>query len=159
MNKFLRGEVNKMKKNDILITIILVVVVGAVAFFGGMKYQENTQTGGSRQFQAGQGQRAEMMGQQSGNTMGRNGFRPVSGEIISINGESSVTVKLSDGSTKIVLLSSSTAVDKTSVASKSDLKVGEKVAAFGQANSDGSITAQNIQLNPQTRLIQRPTGQ
>jgi len=143
-----------MKKNDILITIILVIVVGAGAFFGGMKYQQSTQTGSSRQFQAGQGQRLGMMGQGAG----RNNLRPVSGDIIS-TGDNSITVKLSDGSTKIVLLSSSTVLDKTSTASKSDLKVGEKVAAFGQANSDGSITAQNIQLNPQTRTFPRPTGQ
>jgi len=146
-----------MKKNDILITIILVIVVGTGAFFGGMKYQQSTQTASFRQFQQGQGQRFGMMGQ-GGSTASRSAIRPVSGNIIS-SSDNSITVKLSDGSTKIVLLSSSTVVDKTSTASKSDLKVGEKIAAFGQTNSDGSITAQNIQLNPQTRIFLRPTGQ
>lgn len=145
------------KNNSTLITIILVIVVASAAFFGGMKYQQNAQANGFRQFQSGQGQRLGMMGQ-GGNGASRNGFRPVSGDIISTS-DNSITVKLSDGSTKIVILSDKTVVDKTSTASKSDLKVGEKVSAFGTANSDGSVTAQNIQLNPQIRVVPKPTGQ
>jgi hypothetical protein len=145
-----------MKKNDMLITIILVVVVGAGAFFGGMKYQQSTQNNNSRNFQFGQGQRTGMMGQ-GGNQIGRNGLKPVSGSIINSD-DKSITVKLTDGSSKIIILSDKTVVNKTSVASVSDLKVGEKIAAFGQENSDGSVTAQNIQLNPQIRAIQAPEG-
>ncbi|MCL4366320.1 DUF5666 domain-containing protein [Patescibacteria group bacterium] len=63
----------------------------------------------------------------------------------------SITVKLSDGSSKIILLSAQTQLNKAEVAAKSDLAVGERVAVFGSVNSDGSVNAQNIQLNPQRR--------
>lgn len=42
-------------------------------------------------------------------------------------------------------------INKATTATKSDLKTGEKVAVFGTPNSDGSVTAQSIQLNPMFR--------
>lgn len=62
--------------------------------------------------------------------------------------DKSITVKLQDGSSKIVLLTDTTSISKSTEGSKSDLKTGEKVAVFGTENSDGSVTAQNVQLNP-----------
>ena len=126
--------------NKMIITVILVLIVGGGAFFGGMKYQQSKQPNFSRQF-AGQGVR---MGQ--GQIQDRADFRPVSGEIISSD-EKSITVKLQDGSSKIVLFSEKTVINKAAEATKDDLKVGEKVAVFGQENSDGSVTATQIQLN------------
>ncbi len=129
--------------NSIIITIILVVVVAAGGFFAGMKYQQSRRLSFAGQFNGNGGPR-NGQGQIPGN---RQGFRPVNGEIISAD-DKSITVKLQDGSTKIVLFSASTLINKASQGSKEDLKIGEKVAVFGQANSDGSVTAQNIQLNP-----------
>lgn len=80
----------------------------------------------------------------------RRGIRPVNGEIIDKDNKS-ITVKLPDGQTKIVLLSEKTVVRKTQEGKTDDLKKGETVAVFGNENSDGSVTAQNIQLNPQFR--------
>ncbi len=82
---------------------------------------------------------------------GMNG-RPISGEILSSD-DKSITVKLQDGSSKIVLLSDKTQINKATSVTKLDLKSGEKVAVFGSENSDGSVTAQNIQLNPQFRGV------
>jgi hypothetical protein len=126
-------------KNNLLIIAILVIVVGVGGFFAGMKYQQSKRPAFSRQFDGQQGMRT---GQ--GN---RQGFRPVNGEIIS-NDDKSITVKLQDGSSKIVLISDKTSINKAADATKDDLKNGEKVMVFGQENSDGSVTAQNIQLNP-----------
>ncbi len=128
-------------KNANIIAIALLVVGLGIGFFGGMQYQK------------GQG---EKIGSSQGNQQGRrfagqNGVnRSVAGEIISLDA-SSITVKLTDGCSKIVLLSGQTQLNKAEVVLKSDLKVGERIAVFGFANSDGSVTAQNIQLNPQTR--------
>lgn len=140
-----------MKKNTIIITVVLVIIVGAGAFWGGTKYQQSRQASVARQFAGGQGGR---MGQGQGNRTV--GLRPVDGEIISSDA-SSITVKLADGSSKIVILSDNTQISQSSTAGKSDLKVGEKVAVFGQQNSDGSITAQTVQLNPILRDFPLPT--
>ncbi len=122
-------------KQSMIMTIVLVVVVAGGAFFAGTKYQQSRRGGltganGQRQFQ--------------GN---RQGFRPVNGQIISTD-NNSITVKLQDGSSKIVIISDKTVINQAASATKDDLKTGETVAVFGQDNSDGSVTAQNIQLNP-----------
>lgn len=137
-----------MKKNNLIIMVITGIVIAAGAFFGGMKYQQSQAASGSRQFARNgtNGIRART---------GGNGGATV-GEIISQDANS-ITVKLQDGSSKIIILSNSTTYSKTDTASKSDLKTGARVAAFGTSNSDGSITAQNIQLNPMFRA--GPTGQ
>lgn len=136
-----------MVKSFALVGIVL-VAVGAVAFFGGVKYQgsKTSQFPGFAGGPEGQGWR----GQRSGS--GRQAFAPVAGEIISQDADS-ITVKLQDGSSKIVLLSGSTTINKTDKASKLDLRKGEKVRVIGTENSDNSVTAQNIQLNPQVGRV------
>jgi len=138
-------------KNSAIIPLVVALVVGAAAFFGGMKYQESKASNTPRQFQGGQGG----VGRQGGSGRG-NGGRPVVGEILSQD-DKSITVKLQDGSSKIVLLPDSVSVTKTDQGSKSDLKIGMRVGVFGTDNSDGSVTAQNVQLNPMFRGI--PGGQ
>lgn len=131
-------------KSLYLVIAILVVIVGGGAFFAGMKYQQSKQPTFPRQFDGG------VQGQRTGAGGNRMGFRPVNGEIISSD-DKSITVKLQDGSSKIVLLSDTTQINKAAEATKEDLKTGEKVAVFGTENSDGTVTAQNIQLNPEFR--------
>lgn len=137
-------------KNNILITVLVALIVGAAAFFAGMKYQESKQPAFLRQFGGATGSRTGT-GQFQGN---RAGFRPVNGEIISVD-DKSITVKLQDGSSKIVLFSDKTSINKAAEGTKNDLKSGERVAVFGQENSDGSVTAQSIQLNP---IVRGTTG-
>lgn len=129
--------------NTIIITLLLVILVGGGSFFAGVKYQQNK----GRQFGNFQGR---IGGQGGNNSNGGNrmmGFRPVTGQIVSSD-NNSITVKMNDGSSRIVLISQNTSINKAATASATDLKVGDTVAVFGQTNSDGSVTAQNIQLNP-----------
>jgi len=137
----------------ILVVAILLIAFGGGGFYVGMKYQQNQRGRFSSQFNNSQGG-------QNNQARGRMGLRPVAGEIISKD-DKSITVKLQDGGSKIVLLSDSTSINKASEGSKDDLKTGEQVAVFGTDNSDGSVTAQNIQLNPQNRGMfnQHPGGQ
>jgi Domain of unknown function (DUF5666) len=136
----------KKEENTVPVsTILIIVVVGIACFFGGMKYQSTKQPTFNRQaFGGPQGGPSGMRGAMGGRA-GAN--RPVSGEVISTD-EKTVTVKMSDGSSKIVLISASTQINKASEATKTDITTGMKVAVFGTTNSDGSVTAQNIQLNP-----------
>ncbi len=137
-----------MKNNIIVIIVVVVLLAGGGGFFAGMKYQQskNPRSG-------------NFQGNRNGQIQQRNqGFRPVNGEIISSD-DKSITVKLQDGSSKIILLTDTTSFNKSAEGSKADIKVGEKVAVFGTENSDGSVTAQNVQLNPQLRgLIGTPSG-
>lgn len=128
----------------IVVTIVTAVVVGAAAFFGGTKYQQSRGGANFRQFQG----RMSPMGN-GNNNQNRGSFRPVQGEIISMD-DKSITVKMPDGSSKIVLLPDSVTVSKVDTASKSDLKVGVKVGVFGTENSDGSVSAENIEINPKS---------
>ncbi len=136
-----------MKNIKTLYVIIIVVLVGAGTFFGGMQYQKSKQPAGlaGRNGQGGFGR---------GNVQGQ---RPVSGDIISQD-SNSVTVKLQDGSSKIIILSGTTTINKATAGSVSDLKIGERVTAFGTANSDGSVTAQNLSVGTMFRGTQ-PAGQ
>ncbi len=130
-----------MKQNNIGLLLVVAVVVGGAGFFGGMKYQQSQSP--QRQFGLGNAQG----GARGQGGAGRQGFRPIAGQIVSADAQS-VTVKLSDGSTKIALLTSKTQIDQATAATVSDLKAGAPVSVFGTTNSDGSVTAQSVQLNP-----------
>lgn len=129
---------------NILIILVGAIIVGGAAFFGGTKYQQSKAASvlSNGQFPQRNGnaitQRRGRFGANAGVAMG---------EIISVD-SNSITVKMQDGSSKIVNISNSTKFSKMSSAAKSDLKTGDRVAAFGTNNSDGSISAQDIQLNP-----------
>lgn len=123
-------------KNPFLIAVILVMIVGAGAFYGGMKYQQSKMPGLPENFQ----RLREQAGQRAAQ-----GLRPVNGTIISQD-EESITIKLPDDSSKIILLTENSTINKTEEGSMEDLPEGIEVMVFGQENSDGSITAQNIQI-------------
>ena len=133
-------------KNTLITAVIVAVVVGGGAFFGGMQYQKSVvavavkQTAGAGNFGA-RGTRAGGAG-----FAGQPGSRPVSGDVLSVDGNS-VTVKLTDGSSKIVILSQSSVISKSTMGSVADLKVGDRLMVFGQTNSDGSVTATSVQIN------------
>lgn len=150
----------KIKESLNLVTIALVIVVGGAAFFGGMKYQQNKipKMDQESPFAAGNpfsgrnqnGNRTggtQAGGTQTGVGQRRMGNGQTIGEITSVDSKS-ITVKSNDGSSRIILLSDKTTVNKATAAQISDLKVGEKVAVFGTPNTDGSVSGSTIQLNP-----------
>ena len=152
--------------NKLITTIIVVaVIVGSGAFYGGMKYTESKspRDGFSRgdfqnlslkerqqRFQAIGG--ANVGSAFSGDHEGGSGFgsrtggsQPISGEIIS-QSDGSLTIKLSDGSTKIIFVTDSTQITKSVNGAMDDLATGEQVFVAGTENPDGSYTAQTVQL-------------
>jgi Cu/Ag efflux protein CusF len=142
-----------MKNNsNSIITVLLLIIVGGAAFFGGIKYQQSkTPAGGQFAFRGNgaQGGRFSLQGGQ--NRAGARGFGGATfGKVDAIDANS-ITLKLQDGSSKIINISSTKTFNKTDSAAKTDVKTGDTVAAIGTSNSDGSITAQSIQLNPMVR--------
>ncbi len=139
-------------KNNYFMTVVLIVVFAGAGFYGGMKYQQsksqsfdgqlNNRQGGIRNYPQGNN-----TGTMKNIGINRGGFKPLAGEIISTD-DKSITVKLQDESSKIILINDKTQINKAETVNKSELKIGEKVSVFGSENTDGSVTAQNVQLNP-----------
>jgi cytidylate kinase len=69
----------------------------------------------------------------------------VSGQIISAD-SNSLTVALANGNSQVVFYSSSTQVMKPTIVPASNLTAGTRVMIGGTENSDGSLTAQSIQV-------------
>ena len=137
-----------MQKNHIIIVAILMVGVGVGGFLLGRTTATSSQSARYGQYTANMaGGQRNGSSTQTPNRGGMMRFRPVTGDIME-SSDDSITVKLMDGSSKIILFSAKTDINKAQKAMASDLKVGEKVLVTGQENPDGSITAQNIQLNP-----------
>jgi hypothetical protein len=141
-------------KNIIAAIIITVIIVGGGSFFGGIKYAQaknsiSAQFSNASGRQFGTGTNATRQGRNA-----NSGF--VNGSIISKD-DKSITVKLQDGGSKIIFLSGSTTISKTTDGALSDLEVGKNVMVNGSANQDGSITAQSIQIRPAG--INNPAGQ
>ena len=138
-----------MKNNLIIAAVAALVLGGVVGFLGGMQYKKS-----KRPSFAGAANRGGQFAGRFG--AGANAAnRPVTGQIISAD-DKSITVKMQDGSSKIVILSTSTTINKQATGSTSDLKTGTNVMVLGTTNSDGSVTAQSVQLNPVFRGA-RPT--
>lgn len=125
--------------------MVAAVVLVGTGFGGGFAFAKS-QTPAVPSFAMG----ATMPGGQFARTGGAGnrmtgGF--ISGEILSRD-TNTITVKTQDGSTKIVLVGSSAQILKSETTTTDDLVVGESVTVTGSANSDGSLTAQSIQLRP-----------
>ena len=133
-------------KKFIPIIILLIIAVGGGAFYGGMKYQQS-------KIPQGFAQEREMMNASTTGPGPRNGNSAanfISGEILSKD-DSSITIKIQDGGSKIVFYSASTTVSKMATGSANDIAVDSQIMVSGQQNSDGSYTAQTIQIGQLSR--------
>ena len=163
-----------MKPWLIAVVAVVVIAVGVGGFFGGramgggggtvtaeqaVKALQNMTPEEMRQALQSAGGAGGLFGARGGNgvaggTGGTGANRAggfVSGSIIAKD-SGSITVKLADGSTKIVLYAGSTAVNVSQTGTASDLVVGKDVTITGTANTDGSVTATRIQIGTLPRL-------
>lgn len=146
-----------MKKN-LIVCIVIVIVVGAGAFYGGMVYgktQAAAAKGGANRgsgFAGGNFPGGAGAGGARGGRAAGSGF--ITGSIVSLD-DKSITVKGQDGGSKIIFFSSSTDISKFVSGAVTDLDVGKNVIVTGKTNTDGSLTAQSIQLRP---AMTPPTG-
>ncbi len=135
-------------KNSLLLMIVLVIVVGAGSFYGGMRYEQSkTPSRGAGADAQMRGRFRGMGGLGFGMGGGRGGDGFAIGEILSKD-DKSFTLKLRDGGSKIIFYTTSTQVRKTTDGNLDELTVGKQVTVNGAANSDGSVTAQMVQMRP-----------
>lgn len=134
-----------MTKKILPIFIIVLIVIGGGAFYGGMKYAIGKNSGRQTQkFQAmsaGGGFKNNKAG-----GIGKGDF-PI-GEIIAKD-DKSVTIKIGDGGSKIIFYSDSTKIEKNVSGITADLEIGKTIIVNGKTNTDGSISAQSIQIRPE----------
>ena len=127
-----------MQKNIlILVAVIVLLAVGGGAFYGGMIYgksQNSKSSFGNGNFQT------------RVNRGGGAGF--ISGTILAKDA-SSITLQLQNNNgSKIIFYSGTTQIGKFTSGTAGDLTTGDTVSVTGTTNSDGTITAQNIQIRP-----------
>lgn len=133
-------------KKTVLISVVTGILALFVGFFGGQTYQKSKQ----QTFQPNSNRMGMVNGTRTGtgSTTARDNLMknnaPVSGKIIKMD-STSITVQTADGSNKIVLLSDSTVVNKTSESTKADLKEGVEVLIIG-TTTNGAVTAKTISL-------------
>lgn len=146
----------------IIINIASIIVIGGVSFYTGIKYGQGKILAANKtangewanlsneerqaRIQAGAANMGNISRQASGMRANSNNGT-VMGEILSKD-DKSVTIKLRDGGSKIIFFSASTQITKSAASAPDDLKVGENLIANGNANQDGTINAQSIQIRP-----------
>ncbi|HNW96432.1 MAG TPA: DUF5666 domain-containing protein [Candidatus Paceibacterota bacterium] len=128
---------NKTKK--ILSIVVIAIIIGAGCFFIGYKIGKGGNSFGKNgmDFAGGNMQR--------GNGMALKNEGMASGEIIAKD-DSSITIKLNNGGSKIVFYSETTTISKTVDGAANDLEVGKTIMVSGTTNTDGSVIAKTIQL-------------
>lgn len=136
---------------------VLVLILG---FLGGMQYQKsqlvknnqgmfigNTQN--MRNFSGNNtGVRTQRTSSMTGNfnsTMPKNNNGLIIGEISSVD-DNTITIKTKDGSSKIIIYSTNTNINKSTQGEKEDLKTGVNINVFGKSESNGTVSANNIQI-------------
>lgn len=126
-----------MNRNFLIISVTVLIIGFISGYFYG-KSQNSFKPNGVVNKQAMQftGQR---MGVRSGSM--------ISGEIIAKD-DTSLTLKLRDGGSKIVFLLASTSVSKMSPVSVGEINIGANISVSGNTNKDGSLNATSIQEMP-----------
>lgn len=151
------------KSTLIIVFIVVVLAVGAGAFYGGMVYGKSQATPATpeeliaqlreRGGLPGGGQFAGRQGQNATGAV-TGGLGGTAGTIESIDGNTLI-ISTNDGPVK-VLASDTTLIEMTKPASVSELALGSSVIVAGSRNDDGSITARSIQ--PMRQIQRQQTG-
>ena len=122
----------------IIITAIVALGIGLGGGYAAAKVSAPATTSGSNTSFA----RGSARGLRGGN-QSANGF--IAGTVAKENSES-LTIDTRDGNSHLVLLTPATSVFKSVAGSLTDVTIGSTVTVSGSTNSDGSISADSIQL-------------
>lgn len=130
----------------IILYVLVGIVIAAGGFCGGMFYQKSKMPG----WFGNNANRPQGMGTPPAGANGQNGFGAGGGTMGTVysKDDKSITLKMSNGSTKTIYYSDSTEVTKDTDGSINDLVEGTSVDVSGTSNSDGSVTAKTIRIQP-----------
>jgi hypothetical protein len=127
-------------KNIVIAVVVTAIVAGGAGYwYGGNRAQASASALRAGRFlQSGQGT--------DGGNPARAGFGgAVNGDVLSVDAQG-FTVSIQGGGSKVVIVPASATVMKSATGSLSDVSVGTHVTVIGSTNSDGSVTAQTIQI-------------
>ena len=148
-----------LSKNQLIGIIIGVIIIAAAFFLIGMKVGEHKNAAARGQY--GQFGQPGMMGRggygSNGMMGGPGGMRRMAGNgavgTILSKDATSITLSLPAGGSKVILISPTTAVMKSTAGTTADLSIGQDVMVNGTPNADGSIAATSVSIRPA-----RPAG-
>ncbi|MCR4326610.1 MAG: hypothetical protein NUV52_03070 [Candidatus Roizmanbacteria bacterium] len=142
-----------------MLLLVGAVIILSLGFLGGTVYQKNQQPSGSlgRRSSNFQSNGVAPSNEESVPPI-QQGAGPVSGSVISKD-QTTVTIQLSDGSTKIIVYSDDTQINKLSAGTLADVQTGEKITVMGSTNTDGTVTARTISIGGQIMGGNRPDEQ
>lgn len=110
------------------------VLVGAVGFFGGVRYSQSSG--------------ASDVAGTNGRSAAGGGMGATSGDVIAAE-SGSITVKQADGSTRVVYFSPTTRITHSAEATLTDLTKGITVIASGASgDTSDTLTARSVQIVP-----------
>lgn len=139
-------------QNMIVACTVTAVVAGSIGFFGNNLYQQSQRNSRFPQMEnrTGNGQNnfgtnRQVNGSIQPGMMGRGGA--LNGEVTAKDNKT-LTIKLSDGSSKIVILSDNTTYRTSTETTQDKVEIGTKIAAFGTTSTDGTTVATSIEVNP-----------
>ncbi len=129
------------KKTILIVAIIVILIVAGGVFYGGMVY-------GKRHPVIRPGAPLNNGTKFGKNSESAGGAGFISGDIISKD-SASITIQLPNNTgSKIIFYSNATQINKNTSGTFDDLATGTAVSVTGTTNSDGSVTAQSIQIRP-----------
>ena len=130
-----------MNTKQWVILIVVAVIFAGGGFFGGIKYQASkTPAVAARTGAAGA---PGFAGRRGAGGAVAGSF--INGSVLSVSG-STITVKLTSGGSQVAVLAPSTQYRKAVDGTSADVTVGSQVTITGTTNSDGSLTAQSVQI-------------
>ena len=150
----------------IVLGVLVVLVVAAGSFYGGMVYGKNQAepafpvAGEGGEFPGPRGQFAQRPGIQGGAEEGqllRDQSGMLFGEIQSI-GSGELTVTDPNGEQITVYVADTTLIQKQAEVTLADLEEGETVVISGNRDDDGNITARSLQVSGGGGFFGQPGG-
>jgi hypothetical protein len=131
-----------INKQLVTTALISIIVSGGVGYYIGT-HKQATPT----RMQGAFGQGGAGQGQRGGFARGGVNSNMINGDVVSLS-DNILTVKGRDGGSRVVLFTGTTKVTKSVTGERGDVKEGSSVLIIGAQNTDGSVTAESVQIRP-----------